>query len=92
MTKVGDDSEAEGKLLPGDLVTAVNGQALGSGASLQSALAEQFVQESLNPDTDPTLTLFLTLTLTLTRILFTLMPTHLAFPTPTPTPNPSPNP
>ena len=43
--KVGDDSEAEGKLLPGDLVTAVNGQALGSGASLQSALAEQFVQE-----------------------------------------------
>ena len=90
MTKVGDDSEAEGKLLPGDLVTAVNGQALGSGASLQSALAEQFVQEGPHPDTNATLTIFLTLTLTLTRILFTLMPTHLAFPTQSP--NPSPNP
>ena len=41
---MGADSVAEGKLLPGDLVTAVNGQALGGGATLQSLLAQQFVQ------------------------------------------------
>ena len=54
VTKVGDDSEAEGKLLPGDLVTAVNGQVR---VRARARAGARIQDQALTPTPTPTLTL-----------------------------------